>query len=80
MVLHEDCGARFAASSRGEDALWLNATVPPDDSQNTDDAFDSQATFRFLVHDRDCKFTATFDACRELVGQPVLMRRRTRSR
>ena len=28
MVLHGDCGACFAALSPGEDALWLNATVP----------------------------------------------------
>jgi DNA-directed RNA polymerase sigma subunit (sigma70/sigma32) len=27
MVLHGDCGACFAALSRGEDSLWLNATV-----------------------------------------------------
>ncbi len=27
-VLHGDCGACFAALSRGEDALWLNAIVP----------------------------------------------------
>jgi hypothetical protein len=28
MVLHGDCGACFAALSRGEGALWLNATLP----------------------------------------------------
>jgi hypothetical protein len=28
MVLHGDRGACFAALSRAEDALWLNATVP----------------------------------------------------
>ena len=28
MVLRGDCGACFAALSRAEDALWLNATVP----------------------------------------------------
>jgi len=28
MVLHRDCGACFAGLNRGDDILWLNATVP----------------------------------------------------
>src|SRR5437764_4313592 len=28
MVLHRDCGAYFAGLNRGDDVLWLNATVP----------------------------------------------------
>jgi hypothetical protein len=28
MVLHRDCGAYFAGLNRGDDVLWLNATMP----------------------------------------------------
>ena len=33
MVLYRDCGACFAGLNRGDDVLWLNATVPRDPLQ-----------------------------------------------